>query len=781
MVQKELLYRAYLHGGDLMRWRLFLIFCLAIGNAGGLIGCGSKDRDENDVIDAGPDNGEDGRVPDGDLVDSTVDGRVDGGPDSPNERSCDTVFRFTPEGSVGTVSLAGEWNWDATEPMLPDGTGAYSISKTLDSGIWAYKFVVDGNWILDPGNPYRKYYGGVENSGMRVPDCKIPLLETTSFSVDGASGTANAEVRFIRAAGGSDADPSTITVTLRAGDFTQTSPHFVYEDYRITVELTGLSQDKYTLYFAAADEDGINAETIRIPFWVEEEAFEWSDSAMYMIMLDRFRDGDPGNNPDPDPEAEPTADWYGGDLAGVTDAIEEGYFDALGVRTLWLSPWVRNPEESFGDHGRRVSGYHGYWPIRAREVDPRFGTEDDLREMVAAAHARGIRILMDFVINHVHEEHEYFLSNPEFFRTGCICGEPGCDWTEKRLECLFRPYLPDVNWEVVEAGETFIADAIWWLDTFDLDGLRIDAVKHVEDAAIFNLSTRIREEFESGGIRYYLVGETAMGWAGHNIEANLSEYEAISRYIGPYALDGQFDFVLYHAVSYNVWADDVFGLLHADFWTQASLEHYPEGSIMSPFIGCHDSSRFISKADPDAGWLVYNQWPDQGLPSAPSTQEPYDRAKTGFAWVLSLPGAPLLYAGDEYGEFGGADPDNRHMWRPESERSTRENDLFEWVSAVGNARLNSPAIRRGDYTSLAAEEGFLCFARHTTEDIAIIALNHTDIAIGREINLPSNLPQPQPAFSDYLRPGSTAIDIINEAVDITVPPRSAVILLPHSQ
>ncbi len=760
-----------------MRNRVLLVFCLVLSSASvcGFVACGSKGGENGDALfDSG--------VEDGDIYDGSepTDGELDGGADLPPERSCETVFHFTPEESVGTVELAGEWDWDNPEAMQPDGEGGYSISKTLAPGIWAYKLIVDGNWILDPGNAYRKYYDGTENSGMRVPDCNVPLLKLESFSVNGVDGLVTTVVSFHRAAGGPDVDPGAITVRLQSGDFTETQPDFSYEDHNIHLSIDGLSQGKYTLKFEARDTDGTEAEAVRVPFWVEAEDFDWRDSSIYMIMLDRFRDGDPGNNPGPTVGAEPSADWHGGDLAGVTDAIQEGHFETLGVKALWLSPWVRNPQGSYGDHGRGVTGYHGYWPTRARELDPRFGTEDDLRDMVAAAHEQGIRILMDFVINHVHEDHEYYLSNPEYFRTGCICGEPGCDWTEKRLECLFRPYLPDINWEVHEAGETIIEDAVWWVDTFDLDGLRVDAVKHVEDAAIFNLSTRIREEFEQGNAKYFLLGETAMGWAGDNINDNLSEYHAIGRYIGPYGLDGQFDFVLYHAVSYNVWAYDHYGLIHADYWTQASLDHYPEGAVMTPFISSHDSQRFVSLADPDAAGLVYNKWPDEGLPSAPSTDEPYNRSKTAFAWVLTLPGAPLLYYGDEYAEFGGSDPDNRHMWRPENERSARETDHFEWVARVGRARQESKALRRGEYTSLASEEGFLCFARHTAQDIALVVLNHTGVEITRQIDLPGNLPQPESAFMDYMRPTDPLVQINNGSVTVTVAPRSAAILLPQS-
>src|SRR5207253_3213212 len=97
---------------------------------------------------------------------------------------------------------------------------------------------------------------------------------------------------------------------------------------------------------------------------------------LYMAVTDRFRDGDPGNDPRPIEGVERTADYKGGDLAGVLSAIRDGYFDQLGVRALWLTPWQAQPAGRFRDDSgtRWVSSYHGYWPVRARVVEPRIGS-----------------------------------------------------------------------------------------------------------------------------------------------------------------------------------------------------------------------------------------------------------------------------------------------------------------------------------------------------------------------------------------------------------------------
>ena len=140
---------------------------------------------------------------------------------------------------------------------------------------------------------------------------------------------------------------------------------------------------------------------------------------------------------------------------------------------------------------------------------------------------------------------------------------------------------------------------MWWAETFDLDGLRVDAVKHVDDYAMTNLATRINERFEATGTDFYLKGETAMGWSGHSLEDNAEQYQTINRYIGDNALDGQADFVLYHAVVDNVFTTGNMNYHHLDFWTNRSQDQYVDGAIMVPYLGSHDSSRYLSRIQND--------------------------------------------------------------------------------------------------------------------------------------------------------------------------------------
>jgi glycosidase len=277
------------------------------------------------------------------------------------------------------------------------------------------------------------------------------------------------------------------------------------------------------------------------------------------------------------------------------------------------------------------------------------------------------------------------------------------------------------------------------------------------------------------------MGETAMGWSDCGIDCNKDQYGTISRYIGPFALDGQFDFVLYHGVPYRVFAYDEKGLLHADYWTQQSQLQYPAGSVMTPFIGSHDSSRFVTLAtyrgQPgyDKG-VPGNQWND--LAGPPPDGEPYARHALALSWLMGLPGAPLLYYGDEYGEWGGADPGNRVFWRGEGTLSANESAVLDRARKLGQARRELVALRRGAYRSLHATETFLAFARETKDGkVAVVAVSREPGPTTTEITLPLTLPLPNgTALKDRL--GGAGATITGGKLSISLPGRGAAILAP---
>lgn len=710
---------------------------------------------------------------------------------------CPTSFVFSPPASGSNVRLVHEHqNFElATAVPMVEGPRGYEAIAELPPGLSAYKFVYDdggkAQWVFDPAQGRRKYVDGVENSAVLVHDCNRPRLEVRTSDaqrngpddgayagqlqyLDGVQGLGpdeGAYVAEIRHSGESRAlADSEWTVDATSGD--------------VQLAITGLADGKHTVVLSAADQGGQTSEPLRLVFWIEAEPFSWEDALVYMVVTDRYRDGDPGNNARPTPGTDGPGDFFGGDLEGLRLSIAEGELDAMGVRAIWLTPWQTNPDFGYAaaDGEHTVTGYHGYWPTRAREVDPRLGGEEALRALVDEAHAHGIRILQDYVVNHVHEEHEYVKEHPDWFRTNCVCGTDGCGWTEAALYCLFQPYMPDIDHTVPEANAQFVEDAVWWLDEFDLDGLRVDAVKHVEEVATRNLAAAVRENFEAAGTHYFLMGETAMGWSNCADPCNDENYETIARYVGPHGLDGQFDFVLYHAASYGVFGYSDYGMLHADYWFSHGQGKWPEGSIMTPYIGSHDTPRFTTLADyrgQDAGHdrgVAHVQW--DAIAEAPGDDEPYWRARVGFAWLLGLPGAPLLYYGDEYGQWGGADPNNRMMWRPTAELNAWEQQTLEWVRTLGQLRQQIRPLRRGRYVGLWATEDVLLFGRmETPGEAAIVGVSRSVADEEHSFSVVSLGLLPGTVLSDALG-GPDVVVGAGGTVDVTVPARSAVILVP---
>ena len=555
---------------------------------------------------------------------------------------------------------------------------------------------------------------------------------------------------FVSAADGEPVSPESVRVTV--GDAT-TPAEVDVATGTIRVRRTGLTDGKHSVRVWAADGLGRRAEVepLFVPLWVEPEPFEWRDATIYFTFTDRFRDGDWDQPPrfDPVPGVPELANYMGGDFLGIIHAIEEGYFEQLGVNTLWLSPVYENPEGGFVGHdGAMYSGYHGYWPVLARAPERRFGdrwgeADDRLRELIDAAHARGIRVLFDLVLNHVHEDHEYTSSHPEWFGSGCVCGRD-CDWDEHALDCWFTSYLPDLDYRNHAIVVQMVEDVLWWAREYDVDAFRIDAAKHMDHVIMRTLSMRVREELEAGGgAPFYLVGETYTFTDGHDL---------IMRYVADYELDGQFDFPLYYGIR------DAFcggmSLRSLEGMVATGEAAYGE-ALMSPFLGNHDVSRFATAcAGNDRG--PWGETPDLMAAggSTVTEQRLIDRASMAFAFLLTQPGAPLVYYGDEIGLAGSGDPDNRRLMTFAPYLSANQAELLERVGRIGRARAGSTALRRGSRRELWVDDDFYVYVRDAGGgDAALVALNRSGSPRSETVTVPAAHGLAGRTLEDVARPG----------------------------
>jgi glycosidase len=600
------------------------------------------------------------------------------------------------------------------------------------------------------------------NSGLMLPDCAAGPEITSGKTT--ASGGGDMKVHVdVRAATDGDA-PKHVRASLDKAGLPQGS--FTLDEAAGAIDFSfgGLAKGKHTLSLSAVDGKGRESEPVDLPFWIEDEPFDYRDGILYMVMLDRFANGSVANDKPVGDPVDYDADWHGGDLEGAKQVLESGYFEKLGVRTIWLSPLNAQTDAwQLGDGNQVYSAYHGYWPVRARQVEPRFGGDAALRAFVAEAHKRGIRVLLDLINNQVHKDHEYVAANPTWFRNSCQCGTAGCGWSERPFDCMFQPYLPDIDWNQPGAEKQFISDATNWIAEFDLDGFRVDAVKHVEANSVYNMRAALARRFEQGGARVFMVGETAVGENdSYNFfgESFPDGYAWIDAYTGPTALDGQFDFPTLHNMSEGLVNGDM-PLSQVEAAIAKAEQKYKPSSQHVRFLNGHDNPRIASIAAKDP--KLANSW-SAGFRGADLPPLVYDddavyvKLKRALTVLYSMPGVPYLYMGDEAAFPGGNDPDMRRnmlfaetdlapliMAKPGAQPATltpKQIDLRDWVRKLGATRTSSKALRRGKRVTLLGNEADVWVYAYVAgpNDVAIIALNRGGTAASRTVGVGSIAP-----------------------------------------
>jgi len=489
--------------------------------------------------------------------------------------------------------------------------------------------------------------------------------------------------------------------------------------------------------------------------------FDWRDGVMYFVLIDRFFDGDKSNNKT-EAGVKTPANWQGGDLAGVLSKLKANYFKNLGVNVLWLSCLIDAPDGKYiGNDNEYYSGYHGYWPTEMTKVESRLGTLALAKQVVAEAHKQGIKVVMDYVMNHTHQNSSTYKNNKSWFWNlykgsgQCICGSNTCGWNGSDGErCWFMPYLPDFNFTNSTARAFSVNNAIKWAKDLGLDGFRLDAVKHITMTWLTDLRSKVKTSF--AGKKFYMVGETYTGDKG-----------TIKKYVNPNTmLDGQFDFPMrYEMVRVILMRQGSFKDL--DSFLNANDTYYGYGSVMGTFIGNHDLPRVIHYAEDkpkfssawDSGKSVawYNK------PGTPSGSSAYQRMQVGFTALMTLPGLPLIYYGDEIGLAGGGDPDNRRFMKW-SGYSSAQSALKAHIAKLTKIRAAHKALRYGKRTQKWMDsDTYVYTMKHGASELVVL-LNRSDSAKTVKPTLSKS------SYSDLLTNKTVA------AGSITIPARGSMVL-----
>lgn len=491
------------------------------------------------------------------------------------------------------------------------------------------------------------------------------------------------------------------------------------------------------------------------------EEFDWRDSVMYFAMVDRFRDSDGLVDPVPgatggDASSGPSGQYAGGDLPGVTERL--GYLADLGVTSIWLSAPYDNRDTAGAATNpsadpRMYSAYHGYWPKPADidysdpsnpsprpAVESRIGTEADLRAFVDGAHGttsangHGIKVLFDYVMNHVDSESELYAEHPDWVATdgGRIrtCAE-GDVWNDPYwgTRCAFTDYLPPLDYEIPEARAWSVNDALWWATEYGIDGYRLDAIKHVPFVWLTDLRAAVEARITDVDDRFYMVGET-YDWDQQDVLASYVDPETM--------LDGQFDFPLRARLCEAVFQEGG-NLQFLSSFMDANDTFYGPGSIMSTWIGNHDIPRAIHYASREITNCREGSSPGNGwewVPSQPASAAPYERLGVAFAVLMTNGGVPLIYYGDEIGLAGGGDPDNRRMMEwDDGALNAHQIALREDVRALARARGANPVLGRGRRVTLEVTPDTWVYQRVGCDDTVTVAINKSDST--QTVNLPA--------------------------------------------
>jgi glycosidase len=434
---------------------------------------------------------------------------------------------------------------------------------------------------------------------------------------------------------------------------------------------------------------------------------------IYSLMIDRFFNGDKSNDsPLNLPDVNPKVDYFGGDLNGINDKINADYFNDLGINTIWLSPIIQNPYDAWGfipNPKTKFSGYHGYWPVALKQVDTRFGDDLVLKNLIDDAHKHNINILLDWVANHAHQDSYVFKEHPDWHTPDTTPdGRPNFElWDEFRVTTWFDRHIPTLDLEREEVYQSLTDSAIYWLDNFEIDGFRHDATKHIPEIYWRTLVQKIKNKFPDRPL--YQIGETYGSPA------------LINQYVKSGMLDAQFDFNLFDAIQSALLDNDA-SFDNVAKVLKSSLTTYGYHHLMGNIIDNHDKPRFISLAGgavrPDedaklAGWAR-----NIGV----GNEIAYKKLKLLQAFVLTVPGIPCIYQGDEIGQPGANDPDNRR-WMQFDNLSEKEQDVFDNVKKLTQLRKENLALIYGDYILLAATQDVFAFARIYMGKMVIVAIN----------------------------------------------------------
>ena len=482
-----------------------------------------------------------------------------------------------------------------------------------------------------------------------------------------------------------------------------------------------------------------------------------SADLIYLLMPDRFSNGDPSNDKFSDMrdtvvDRSNSLLRHGGDIIGIVNHLD--YIKDLGVTTLWLTPVVENDMPAEQEPPGPVSGYHGYWITDHYTVDKRYGGNEAYLKMVDAAHKKGLKVIQDAVYNHVGKEHWFVKDMP---MKDWINQWPSYQGTHHREEVFIDPYaseidkkimvdgwfvlhLPDLNLRNAFVANYIIQNTIWATEEFGIDGWRVDTYKYNDEKFLIKINNALANEFPK---------LTGFGEVSSN-SVTASAYFTNNNITTPikHNIDGVTDFPVCYGMLAGMnekfgWTNGVNKL----YMTLAQDILYKDPSYNCIFLDNHDMDRVLTVVGED-----------------------YDKFKMGINWLLTLRGIPQLYYGTEILMKNSKNPSDGQVrldfpggWTGDKEnkftaagRSAKENNAFNYVRTLAQFRKNSSAIKTGKLMQYIPQNGLYVYFRFDKNQTVMVITNtgekKADIKLDRFSERTNNFTKMKNIFTGKISP-----------------------------
>ncbi|MDX8352975.1 alpha-amylase family glycosyl hydrolase [Cognatiyoonia sp. IB215182] len=459
---------------------------------------------------------------------------------------------------------------------------------------------------------------------------------------------------------------------------------------------------------------------------------DWNREIVYFVIPDRFADGKPNAH---EVDRSQPGYFHGGDWKGLTDQLL--YLDDLGVTALWITPIVDNIDGFVDGVGFPDWAYHGYWADDFNALDDRLGTEAELKALVDGAHARGMKVIVDVVFNHVGYDSDFLGAHPDWVRQGVQCGQ------DDQTSCLFG--LPDLRTEQAEVTEHVLAAHADWVERIGFDGYRIDTAKHVAPAVLAQNQQLVTQRF---GADFLTLGEV---WGAN--AATLS-----SQYFAPELMNGGIDFSFRGATR-----DWLLGRGRTVAYGKGFLPRrhaHTSGAVLGHYLSSHDEPGLLLELGGDRELF---------------------RLAAGLQ--MTSIGMPIIFYGEEVARDIGDWPDNRSAmpWGDQGilpgAGIPQDDDMLVFYRDLIAIRRATPALSMGTYRPVSYDGDLLVFARSWQGEVALVAVNRG--AAEQSVTLTDAAFQGQDRWTERL----TGRDLIasDGQLSLQLPPRSIWILTPDSE